>query len=252
MLNKKSYTNAGLHFLGSVLAICLIAVPTFLMWYPSPINIMTGGGNIFLLLIAVNILCGPLLTLFVSGRKKTKNEALFDFGVIVVLQGLALIYGIWSIQTTRPIYLVHELDRFKLISSADVDPKELDTVSKSLTVGLFEPLKPVSLRAPNPSERKEVLFESVQGGRDYGERPIFYIEYSGASVYATGKEVESFIKTYGTPENYRRLEKILNQHKISLRDIRYVPIIAKEDWVAVLKADGEVTGYLKGDGFAMQ
>ena len=31
--------------------------------------------------------------------------------------------------------------------------------------------------------------------------------------------------------------------------LRYLPIIARQDWVAVLNPKGEVVGYLQGDGF---
>jgi hypothetical protein len=31
--------------------------------------------------------------------------------------------------------------------------------------------------------------------------------------------------------------------------LRYLPIIARQDWIAVLNTKGEIVGYIQGDGF---
>ena len=41
----------------------------------------------------------------------------------------------------------------------------------------------MALREPKDAlERQKVLFESVQGGRDYAERPEFYLPYEGEAA----------------------------------------------------------------------
>jgi chemotaxis receptor (MCP) glutamine deamidase CheD len=94
------------------------------------------------------------------------------------------------------------------------------------------------------------MFESVQGGRDYGERPSFYVAYDAAQAaktYAKTKLLENFIKKY--PSKQAELDKLQAQLASGAKLFRYLPITARQDWVAVLNSRGEIVGYIQGDGF---
>ena len=107
----------------------------------------------------------------------------------------------------------------------------------------------MSIRAASKEEREEVLFESVQGGRDYGERPKFYTEYSGIGAYQSASRAIDFLQK---PQNikYRlEIEKILTKNNVPIGEARYLPIVARTDWIAIIKADGTVIGYIQGDAF---
>ena len=173
---------------------------------------------------------------------------------MVVLQLAALGYGLWTVWVARPLFLVHEVDRFKVIAKVDVDTLELDKLADSLQPSFYKGPQPVGLREINAKERETVMFESVQGGRDYGERPEFYAPYdeaNAAKAYAKAKPIAKFISSV-TAEKQSRQEQVT---KIALDSataedqLRFLPIMARQDWIAVLNAKGAIVGYIQGDGF---
>ena len=243
---KSAVKAMGVHFGVSALVALAVAALVFGIWFPHPYRQLAGGTDLFFLVMGVDLVCGPLLTLVLYNPAKPKRELFIDLGLVVIVQLAALAYGMWSVHAARPLYLVHELDRFKVIARVDVDGLELRNLPESIQPKLFKGPQPVGLREPNADERKKVMFESVEGGRDYGERPSFYASYDGIKAYAKARPVSDFVKKH--PERQVDLNK-LPGNTAQAAQWRYLPIIARQDWVAVLNAKGEIVGYLQGDGF---
>jgi hypothetical protein len=162
----------------------------------------------------------------------------------------ALAYGAWTLYQVRPLYLVHEVDRFKVIALADLDAAELAKLPEALQPQLFKGPQTVGLRDASKEEREKVMLESVEGGRDYGERPGFYVAYDAAQAaktYAKAKPLENFAKKH--PGKQADIDKLQTQAGTDAKLLRYLPIMARQDWVAVLNPKGEIVGYVQGDGF---
>src|SRR5690606_23141445 len=83
------------------------------VWYPSPLPTAVGVTQIFLMLILIDIIVGPLLGLLVyrEGKKSLK----FDLSVVILLQISALVYGLYNLEQGRPAWLVYNVDRFELV-----------------------------------------------------------------------------------------------------------------------------------------
>jgi hypothetical protein len=253
-INKLRFKSAakamGWHFVGSLLVAFIVAAMVFGVWFPYPYRQLAGGTELFFIVMGVDIVCGPLLTLVLFNPAKPKRELLLDLSLVVVLQLAALAYGIWTVHQARPLYLVHEVDRFKVIALADVDTAELPKLPEALQPQLFKGPQTVGLREASKEEREKVMFESVQGGRDYGERPGFYVAYDAAQAakaYAKAKPLENFAKKH--PSKLADIDKLQTQAGADAKLLRYLPIIARQDWVAVLNPQGAIVGYVQGDGF---
>ena len=257
-LNSPRFKSAakamGWHFGASVLVALAVAALVFAVWFPYPYRELAGGRELFFLVMGVDIVCGPLLTLVLYNPAKPKRELLMDLSLVVVLQLAALAYGIWTVHQARPLYLVHEVDRFKVIALADVDAAELAKLPEALQAQFFKGPQTVGLRDASKEEREKVMFESVQGGRDYGERPSFYVAYDAAQAaktYVKSKPLDNFAKKH--PSKQADIDKLQTQAGegagAQAKLLRYLPIIARQDWVAVLNPKGAVVGYLQGDGF---
>jgi hypothetical protein len=224
-----------LHFAGSLLVALIVGALVFGVWFPHPFRSLAGGTELFFLIIAVDIVCGPLLTLVLFNPTKPKRELFLDLSLVVVLQLAALAYGAWTLYQVRPLYLVHEVDRFKVIALADLDAAELAKLPEALQPQLFKGPQTVGLR---------------EGGRDYGERPGFYVAYDAAQAaktYAKAKPLENFAKKH--PGKQADIDKLQTQAGTDAKLLRYLPIMARQDWVAVLNPKGEIVGYVQGDGF---
>jgi len=247
---KQALSPALLHLAVSLFVAALAAALVFGHWYPGAFRDMAGGRELFLLIVAVDVVCGPLLTLVFYNRCKPKAELARDLGLVALIQVGALVYGLHTVWLARPLYLVHEVDRFKVIARADLAEGALNTVAPMLMLGWFERPLTVGLRQPTDKERETVLFESIQGGRDYGERPNFYAPYDAAAAaqaWAKAKPIERF--TAKSPEYAAAAAAFMSKKNANPDSTRYLPVIARQDWIALLDAQGYVVGFVKGDGF---
>ena len=114
---------SGIHLLLSAgIAGALVAV-MLLVWYPWPLFEVAGGSGLIMILVGVDVVLGPLITLviFKAGKKGLK----FDLAVIASLQLAALAYGVHAVYVVRPVYMVYNIDRFNLVAAIDLDPADL-------------------------------------------------------------------------------------------------------------------------------
>ena len=248
---RESLPVATFHLLASALLAATLAAVIFQVWYRPPYDALAGGRLLFLLLVGVDVVCGPLLTLLLFTRSKTRKQLLTDAVMILALQATALAYGVSTAWNARPVYLVAEVDRFKVITWEEIHHADFSALPADLRPGVWKSPTLVALRPPASIEEKnKVLFESLQTGRDYAERPEFYIPYNAQTatkVLERAREATALLTPY--PHHRPWLEAYARAHKRSLSDVRYLPVMAREDWVAIVTPHGQIAQFLKGDGF---
>ena len=242
---------AALHFSGSVAVAMLAAALVFGLWFPYPYRELAGGRELFLLIITVDVICGPLLTMVLYNPTKPRAELWRDLGLVVMIQLAALGYGLHVVWQARPVFLVQEIDRFKVVSMPDLDTAELVKLPTPLQSGWMKGPITVAIREPrNNDERQKVMFESVAGGRDYAERPEFYLPYEGEAALKSlnrAKPLAVFLQKQPTQET--AASALLAEKRLDMNQLHYLPVVGRQDWVAVLDAQGQIQGFLKGDGF---
>ncbi len=172
----------------------------FLIWYPSPLHYATGVTAIFLIILGVDIIIGPILTLIVF--KPGKKSLRFDLGTIVVLQLAALIYGFLTVSQGRPAWLVFSVDRFDLVQAYRVDDRHLNEARPEYRSLPWLGPRWVSARAPtDPEQRNTLTFESVFAGIDLPQRPDLY-QPLGAELDTIKQKAYSIdqLSRYNAPE----------------------------------------------------
>ncbi|AOF86547.1 putative fimbrial assembly protein, FimB [Hydrogenophaga sp. RAC07] len=247
----------GVHLLATFVVASLAAALVIAVWYPYPYAYVAGGRELFLLLVGVDLVCGPVLTMVLFDRRKPVAELVRDLSFVVVIQLIALGYGLHTAWQARPLFLVHEVDRFRVISRADY----LGADVVSAIASLPRKLQPKSLAGPvlvgtrparDNDERTKVMMEAVVGGRDFSQRPEFYVEYSatyfqGASHRAL--ELSRFVDHY--PQTVQDAKAVLDAHRIGIEEALFLPVVGRQYWIAILDRQGSVLGYLPGDAFAV-
>lgn len=165
------------HISASVaLALALLFV-VFGVWYPEPLATAVGVTHIFLILLAVDVTLGPLLTLLVA--KEFKKSLKFDLSIIIVMQIAALIYGVGVVAQGRPVWLVFNGDRFDLVQAYELaDNPYVEKARESYKhLSWFGP-KWVAAKQPEDMEaRNNLTFEAVFAGVDVPQRPDLYMPY---------------------------------------------------------------------------
>lgn len=164
------------HVLISFLIAFLIIGIVFFIWYPSPLATATGVINIFLILIAIDAIIGPLLGLMIyKERKKTLK---FDLAVIILLQISALCYGVYSIAQGRPVWIAYYVNGFELIRNNEVIQENINKASPKFKHSSW--LKPQYVGvefANDPETRSNDLFSEVFG-ISLAQKPERYVDFS--------------------------------------------------------------------------
>ncbi|NDP62457.1 TfpX/TfpZ family type IV pilin accessory protein [Polaromonas sp.] len=239
------------HLMCSVGMALLAAAVVFGLWYPFPYRDLSGGRELFFLVVTVDVICGPLLTLVVFNPSKPLAELWRDLALIALLQLAALGYGMHTVWQVRPLFLVQEIDRFKVIATPLLDSAAVAALPAALQPHWLDGPQTVAIREPkNASERNKVLFESIQGGRDYGERPEFYLPYEGEAALKSlkrAKPLPVFLEKH--PDQQDAARKLALEKSVDLKEWFFLPVIARQDWIAVLDKQGQIQGFLRGDGF---
>lgn len=167
------------HLAGSaVLALAGLAL-VYWVWYPAPLDRAIGVTHIFLLMLGVDVILGPLLTFAVFQRHKKSLK--FDLSVIVLIQLAALAYGLFTVAQGRPAWLVFNVDRFDVVRAYEVDQRNLGSARPAFrTSSLTGPKWAVAKLPSDPTVQGRLLSESLAGGPDLPQRPEYYDELSTA------------------------------------------------------------------------
>ncbi|EJE49063.1 hypothetical protein PMI14_06516 [Acidovorax sp. CF316] len=242
---------AGIHFIFSIVVAVVCAAVVFWLWYPFPYRELSGGRELFLLVVAVDVVCGPLLTSVVYTPLKPKAELWRDLGFIVFIQLGALTYGVWTVWDARPLFLVLEVDRFKVIAAPALESDAVGSLPPDMRPKFWQGPAVVAIRRPKDLEEKnKVMFGVLSGGRDYAERPEFYIPYKDeAARGALNRAIPLSVFLQKFQEKSGEIELISKKSGIEIKDLNYLPVTGRQDWIAVLDGSANIVGFVKGDGF---
>lgn len=252
---KERAIAAALHLVATLAVALLAALLVFFVWYPPPYSELSGGKELFFLVVVVDVICGPLLTAVLFNSVKPRQELWRDLGLVALIQFAALGYGLHTVWLVRPVFLVMEIDRFKVVAVPDLDASALRADVKNLPValrpGFCSGPVVVAIREPvDEKERQMVMFESLRGGADYALRPNFYLSYEGEAAkksLARARPLSVFLEKQ--PSQKGEAEAMAAAKSTTISQWMYVPVVGRKDWVAILNNQGGIEGFLPGDGF---
>jgi len=256
MIVWKDRLRAALIHLGISLFIALLASAlVFGLWYPYPYREISGGRELFLIVVAVDVILGPLLTLVVFNRAKSQKELWRDLGVIGALQLLALCYGLWTVSLARPVHLVFEIDRFRVVHAADVPVDLMDKVPAEIDA---LPLLGPSLLAVRPFKDNKESMEATQvalGGISLASRPDLWEPYSQARDRVLKVAQPVAVLKARFPAHAAEIDALLAEHmapkKAKPASLVYVPMAGRKSfWTVFLDPHtAQVLAFMPLDSF---
>jgi hypothetical protein len=234
---KRAAKAALFHLLGSLFVALAGAVLVFGLWYPQPYSELAGGRSLFLLLVTVDVICGPLLTLIVYSPHKPADTLWRDIGVVVLLQLSALAYGLHTMMEARPVFLAYEGDRFRVVVVPDVQKDQLDQARPELQrLSLTGPRTiGVKLATGNDADYMSSLQLSMRGLHP-AFRPARWVPYESqvTEVAAAAKPLADLRQKH--KDQQALIDGLVAQSEVPEARLGYLPLVAPrtDEWVVIV------------------
>ena len=224
---------ASIHFSISLVIGIAIGVLLFGVWYPPPFFHAAGADTLVLLLVGVDVVLGPLLTLVVF--KAGKPGLKFDLVCIAIIQTLALAYGVSVMTRSRPVFLVAAVDRFLLLSANDLDDADLAQGSKpEFRTRSWTGPRLVGAQLPTDVEdRNSILFSGV-AGKDVDKFPRYYVDYETVApqLLVKAQSLDALVKL--DAPSRERLDGAVRATGKSAGEIVWLPMLARKASIVML------------------
>lgn len=168
----------GLHLTGSACALTLVLGSLWLGWYRWPGWYLSSALHIVGILVLVDLVLGPTLTLIIANPAKGRRALARDIGMIVAVQLAALVYGAATLWSGRPLYYSFSVNRLEIVQASDIEADEVARARQqnpslaphwySLPRWIWAPLP------DNPDEAARIATSTVFGGKDVIDMPRYF------------------------------------------------------------------------------
>ena len=239
------------HLLVSLSVALVAAWLVFGVWYPYPYRDVSGGRELFALIVGVDVALGPVVTFIVFNKKKSKFEKTLDFGVVGVLQLGALLYGLWSVDQARPVHMVFEYARFQVVHKADIPQESLNKAPQE-----FQKMRwtqgptYLSLRRLQLSEEIEMTLAAL-GGVPLAARPELWQPYDAARIEVLRESRPIANLRESLPPHAELIDAAVRKTGLAVEQVRYLPLISRgKAWTVLVDArTARPVGFLPVDPF---
>jgi hypothetical protein len=251
MINwREKILATAIHFAVTLLLAGIAAALIFLVWFPHPLATMIGGTQLFLLVVGCDLALGPLLSLVVYNSRKSRRELIVDYSVIGFLQIAAMVYGVFIVAGTRPVYVAFNSDRYEIVTARDIDAAELAAARDPQYRQLpWQGPRLVAVRVPK-ADQQDALFKSIAGLEEH-QRPKFYVPLSTALelIRKRAKPLEAL--TSKQPGAAPLVDEAVSGLEVPRALLAWVPVHHRNGfWTAVIDtADGKPVAWVAVDPY---
>ncbi len=225
---------SGLHLLTSCAIASTVILLVIFLWYPGAYFQASGAARLITILIIVDVVIGPMLTLFLY--RAGKPGLAFDMTVVFLTQLAFLMYGLLVIVQTRPVFIVGAIDRLVVVSANQIDPADLpaDPNSPFRQLSWVGPVSVGLLLPTDVNARNTLLFREL-GGKPSETVPRLYVPYAqvAPTLIERGRSIDKLRaareRTPGVLQHW------LGSSSRPLEQLLWLPLQArKQDMVVII------------------
>ncbi|MBC7470965.1 MAG: pilus assembly protein [Ramlibacter sp.] len=248
---KDRFKAAGIHLAISVCIAALAAALVFAVWYPYPYREISGGRELFLILIGVDVILGPSITLAIFNRAKPSRELRRDLMIVGLIQLAALGYGLQTLFVARPVHLVFELDRFRVVHAVDVPSDLMGKVPAGIDALPLSGPTPLSLRRfTDRREEQDATLAALQG-ISLSSRPDLWQTYDAGreQILAAAKPADQLKSRFAARAG--EIDAALARAGRQAATTAYLPLVGRKSfWTAFVDpVTADVVGFMPLDSF---
>jgi len=221
----------GLHLLASTAVLSLTLGTLYLGWYRWPGWYLADVSHVVVVMVVVDLVIGPTLTLIIANVNKPRRELRRDLSMIVAAQLIALIYGTTQLWGGRPLYYAFSENVLQMIQAYDIGSGELKMAREqhaalvprwySLPRWIWAPLP------EDPTERGKIVSSVVQGGDDVISMPRYYKQWEqGLPALRTQlKKVDEV--GYFAPNQKKVLKQLMRDRGLATDQRNAIPLTGR-------------------------
>lgn len=235
----------------SVLVATACAVLVFVVWYPFPFSQIASGRELFMIVVVVDVIIGPALSLVVYNPAKPRRELWRDLGVIFFVQTAALCYGLYSVSQARPVWIAFEGDRYRVVAIPDIDTAAIGEAPPSLQQLSWTGPKMLGVRLllnTDPDYLKSL--ELALAGNHPAFRPSRWVSFDTqrADAITALQSLDDLRRR--RPDRAAALDQAIASSGVAASDLGWLHLASPklDEWIVLAsRKDGEPRAFLNLD-----
>lgn len=164
----------------------------FGVWFPKGMASFLGGTELYKIIVVVELLVGPVMSLIIYNHAKGKFELLTDYLIIAALQFSALVYGLIVVYESRPVFEVFAKDSIFMVVVGEFSEDDFVGADTSFSeYSVIDGPKRVCVSLPtDPLDKKELMLSAL-GGKDVQYYPKYYRDCMDGELNDAALDAES-------------------------------------------------------------
>lgn len=235
----------------NILVAAAVAALVFWVWYPYPYHQLMGSLDLMWLIIVVDVVCGPVLTLVLADPRKSRTALWRDLAWVACIQLAALAYGLYTVAVVRPVVVAFEQDRFNVVSAIEVQRDELSAAPEELrSLSWFGPRRIALRAAENANERASVLDLSLKG-IEPSMRPSYWLADPASDHAAIRAKMQPLSRLQQRYPDHPELQQAIQASGLPEDALYYLPFTSwkNKEWTVLLDQEAQFKGFVPVDAF---
>ncbi len=191
---------AGIHLSISAVIFVVALYLILVQWYPGFHFLVDGGWRGVQIMIGVDLVLGPTLTLIVFNPFKARRLIAFDLSCVAVAQLAALAWGFYAVHSQRPVAVSYHEGAFLSLTA---EPLKVEKQPADYANRFSDRRPPLVYTAPPADDQEEAraAMQEVMGKVGLHEDPFFWrrldehwpeVRKAAKSAEARGKDQPAF------------------------------------------------------------
>ena len=222
-----------IHITASALVVGSIGALMWYLWFPQPWFMHDGGWQVYQLILLIDVVLGPLLTLIVFRTGKPGVQR--DLSIIVALQLGALAFGASTMYQYRPAFIVYGDSNFFSVTWNEVrrSTRDVDRLQQ------FVPARGpgIVLLRPPSAPGEQALLRALRGAEEtaivaHGDYYDTLKEADWNALFDRGPRIEDLART--DPAIAADLERFRRRNAAPMETLAFVPVVCRREIIMLV------------------
>lgn len=232
---------AAFHFILTLLVTSIVASLVLFIWFPQPFAKMVGGEKLLSLIVISDIVLGPVISLIIFNKEKPRRELITDYVIVGIIQLGALLYGVFAVSVSRPVFVTFLIDRFEVVTPLQLSDVDLARGEGAYAQPSWLGPKLVYVALPSDVAEHNRLIFLAAAGKDAYLLPEYYRPYAEGAMQVIKKSEPLEILLSRNAADRVEIEAAVKELKRPPDKLAWVPIHHRFGfWTAIIDVE---TGY---------